>query len=358
MPTTSARLLSLLSLLQARRDWPGALLAERLDISPRTVRRDVDRLRELGYPVVSAKGPDGGYRLEAGADLPPLLFDDEQAVALAVALQTATASGAGIGEAAARALATVRQVLPARLRGRVDALRVVAVERRAARPAPPVDGAVLMALGGVVHAGEVLRFDYAPVSSAGSAGGAGSAGESGDAGSCEGGGRGGSVPRRAEPHHLVTWGGRWYLVAWDLDRADWRTFRVDRITPKIPTGPRFARRDVPGGDVAAFVARRFQGSDGPGDWPCRGEVVLGLPAAEVSPYAADGVVEELGPDRCRLVLGSWSWAGLAATVGRFDADIEVVGPPELREAFARLARRCARAAKGPHPAPPRSPRDV
>src|SRR3954468_23273945 len=152
MPKTSARLLSLLSLLQARRDWPGPLLAERLDVSPRTVRRDVDRLRELGYPVVATKGPEGGYRLDAGAELPPLLFDDDQAVALAVALQTATTSGAGIEEAAARALTTVRQVMPARLRRRIDALQVVAVERPAARPDRQVDSGVLMALSTAVHA--------------------------------------------------------------------------------------------------------------------------------------------------------------------------------------------------------------
>src|SRR5688572_23161126 len=133
---TSARLLALLSLLQARRDWPGALLAERLEVSPRTVRRDVDRLRELGYPIVTAKGPDGGYRLGAGTQLPPLLFDDEQAVALAVALQIATTNGAGIEEAAVRALNTVRQVMPARLRHRIDTLQVTAVERFAA---PRVD---------------------------------------------------------------------------------------------------------------------------------------------------------------------------------------------------------------------------
>src|SRR3954469_12096483 len=159
VPKTSARLLSLLSLLQARRDWPGAALAERLGISARTVRRDVDRLRELGYPVTAFKGPDGGYRLDAGADPPPLLFDDEQAVALAVALQVAVTSGAGIEEAAARALTTVRQVMPARLRRRIDALQVLAVERPAARPDRQVDSGVLMALSAAVHAREVLRFD-------------------------------------------------------------------------------------------------------------------------------------------------------------------------------------------------------
>ncbi|MGW7689713.1 helix-turn-helix transcriptional regulator [Streptomyces asiaticus] len=326
MPKTSARLLSLLSLLQMRRDWPGQLLAERLDVSPRTVRRDVDRLRELGYPIVAAKGPDGGYRLGAGSDLPPLLFDDDQAVALAVALQTATVTGAGIEESAARALSTVRQVMPARLRHRVDALQVTAVEGADTRPNPQVGPQAFMTLSAAVRAREVLRLDYAPVSAPDAADPAV------------------TPPRRVEPHHLVTRGGRWYLVAWDLDRDDWRTFRVDRISPRTPTGPRFTPRDVPGGDVAAFVASRFQGSDGSGGRPCRGEVILDLPASIVSTYTRDGVVEEVGPDRCRLVLGAWSWPGLAAAIGRFDADIQVIGPPELKEAFAHLARRFADAA--------------
>ncbi|XVS66495.1 helix-turn-helix transcriptional regulator [Actinosynnema sp. CA-299493] len=316
MPKTSARLLSLLSLLQARRDWPGALLAERLRVSPRTVRRDVDRLRELGYPIVTTKGPDGGYRLGVGSRLPPLLFDDEQAVALSVALRIATTAGAGIEEAAARALHTIRQVMPARLRHRIDTFQVTAVERASA---PQVDSGVLMAISGAVHAREVLRFDYA-------------------------GGDAEAPPRRVEPHHLVTRAGRWYLVAWDLDRADWRTFRADRITPRTPTGPRFTPRALPAEDVAAFVADRFSGSAGSGGWPCLGEVILDLPAADVSPFVHDGLVEPLAPNRCRLTLGSWSWPALAATVGRFDADIEVVGPPELKHAFAHLARRCAKAA--------------
>ncbi|MBB2915300.1 putative DNA-binding transcriptional regulator YafY [Streptosporangium becharense] len=329
MPKTSARLLSLLSLLQARRDWPGALLAERLEVSPRTVRRDVDRLRELGYPISTTKGPDGGYRLDAGTELPPLLFDDEQAVALAIALQIAATTGAGIEEAAARALNTVRQVMPARLRHRIDTVRVTAVERSATRPAPQADSGVLMTLSAAVHAREVLRFDYTPASPPA---------VDGDGVQIP--------PRRVQPHHLVTWGGNWYLVAWDLDREDWRTFRADRITPRTPTGPRFTPRELPGGEVAAFVAGRFRGSGGSGGWPCRGEVILDLPAAAVSRHIYDGVVEELGPNRCRLVLGSWSWPGLAAIIGRFDADIEVVGPAELKDAFARLARRYADAATG------------
>ncbi|MFE3940101.1 helix-turn-helix transcriptional regulator, partial [Streptomyces goshikiensis] len=152
MATTSARLLSLLSLLQARRDWPGQLLADRLEVTPRTVRRDVDRLRELGYPIAATRGPDGGYRLDAGSELPPLLFDDDQAVALAVALQTAAGTGAGIEEAAARALNTVRQVMPARLRHRIDALRVTAVERAPDRPRPHADPQVLLRRSAAGHA--------------------------------------------------------------------------------------------------------------------------------------------------------------------------------------------------------------
>lgn len=334
MPRTSARLLSLLSLLQARRDWPGPLLAERLDISERTVRRDVDRLRELGYPIAAFKGPDGGYRLDAGSQLPPLLFDDEQAVALSVALQLATTAGAGIEEAAARALTTVRQVMPARLRHRIDAVQVTAVQRPSARPDSTVDSGVLNALGAAVHAREVLRFDYAATTE----------GPAGDDTTP-------AAPRRAEPHHVITWGGRWYLIAWDLDRAQWRTFRADRIRPRTPTGPRFAARELPGGEVAAFVASRFTGSDGSGGWPCQGEVILDLPAGEVVPYTRDGIVEAIGPDRCRLVLGSRTWRALAAEIGRFDSDIEVIGPLELTAAFAQLARRYGDAAASSSAAP-------
>ncbi|MEV0033392.1 WYL domain-containing protein [Nocardia sp. NPDC050793] len=328
MPKTSARLLALLSLLQARRDWPGALLAERLDVSPRTVRRDIDRLRELGYPIAAIKGPEGGYRLAPGADLPPLLFDDEQAVALAVALRIAVASGAGIEEAAMRALTTVRQVMPARLRRRIDALRITALG--SSKPGPPVETHVLTAISAAIHAREVLRFDYATTSQAAAVGAA-------------------TPARRTQPHHLVARDGHWYLIAWDLDREDWRIFRADRITPRIPTGPRFSPRELPGEDVAQFVTSRFRGSDASGDWPCRGEVILGLPAAAVAPFASDGVVEELGPDRCRLVLGSWSWPSLAAALGAFDADIDVIGPRELRDACARLARRYADAVRNGAP---------
>ncbi|MET8146071.1 YafY family protein [Sphaerisporangium sp. NPDC005288] len=323
MPRTSARLLALLSLLQTRRDWSGTVLADRLGVSLRTVRRDVDRLRELGYPIAAVKGPDGGYRLGAGAELPPLLFDDEQAVALTIALQiAATTPGNGLAEPSERALNTIRQVMPSRLRHRIDALRVTAVERPIARPATPVDGEVLLAISAAVHAREILRFDYGA--------------EASDV-----------PPRRVEPHHLITWDGRWYLIAWDLDRDAWRTFRADRITPRTLNGPRFIPRVLPGGDAATFFASTFRGSgDASGDWPCQGTVILDLPAATVALYSRDGLVEEAGPHRCRLTLGSWSWPGLAAAIARYDADIEVIGPDELTDAFDRLARRFARTAAG------------
>lgn len=258
MHKTSSRLLALLSLLQSHRDWSGQDLAERLDITSRTVRRDIDRLRELGYPITTVKGPAGGYRLEAGTHMPPMLFDDGQAVAL----QTA-ATGTTIAEDASRALATLSQVMPSRLRHRIDMLRITAVQPPAAGDTHQVDSQVLTDLGRVIHAREELRFDYAP-------------GPSTTA----------DNPRRVRPHHLVTWRNRWYLLAWDLDRENWRTFRVDRIRPRIPTGPRFTPRELPGGDVSAFITSRFRGNDGTTtDWPCQGEVILHLPAADIAPFA-------------------------------------------------------------------------
>ncbi|MFD6393072.1 helix-turn-helix transcriptional regulator [Nocardia sp. NPDC055029] len=322
---TSRRLLSLLSLLQVRRDWPGMLLAERLAVSERTVRRDVERLRELGYPIHAVKGPEGGYRLDAGSELPPLLFDDEQAVALAVALRIAVGTGAGIEEAAARALTTVRQVMPSRLRQRVDALEVIAVEPGGRRVDPQVDTAVLLALSAAVRSAEEVRFDYRSVADSPHPGL--------------------QPARRVHPHHLVARGGRWYLIGWDPQRHDWRIHRADRMALRVPNGPRFTPRQVPGGDVAAFLSARFKGSDSADSWPCRGEVILDLPVAQVAPFAGDGTVEELGPARTRLLTGSWSWPALAATLARFDTEIEVIGPDSLRDAFTALSRRAARAAR-------------
>jgi predicted DNA-binding transcriptional regulator YafY len=306
-------MLSLLSLLQTRRDWPGQTLADRLGVTSRTVRRDVDRLRELGYRIAATKGPDGGYRLDAGSELPPLLFDDEQAVAIAVALQSAASSGVDISEASERALATVRQVMPSRLRHRIDGIRF-----SSATGGERVDPAVIEAVSAAVRDRLTLRFDY----------GAGDADDERDAGPA----------RRTEPHGLVARNARWYLVAWDLDRGDWRVFRLDRMSPRVPTGPRFAPRSVPTGDAGSFVDARAKGSDA-GRWPCIGRVELDLPARAVAPWMEDGQVEPITEGTSRVTLGSWSWAGLLAQVLRFDAPFRIVDPPELRAAARELAGR-------------------
>ncbi|WP_430332587.1 helix-turn-helix transcriptional regulator [Rhodococcus sp. ACT016] len=323
MAGSPSRMLKLLSLLQAGRDWPGRVLAERLGISDRTLRRDVDHLRELGYRISAIKGPDGGYRLDPGSELPPLLFDDDQAVALTVALQVAAASGVTDGEAALQALMRIRQVMPSRLLHRIDAVAFTTLPADNAG-ATAVDPKILIAVSSAVREQLVLRFDYVSV-----------ARSADDAHS----------RRRVEPHHVVFAGGRWYLVAWDLESDDWRAFRLDRMTPRIPTGPRFVPRTVPRGDVRDFLAGRFKGSDRGNVWPCMGEVVLHLPARDVAPFVPDGIVEELASDRCRLVVGAWSWVALAASIGRFDAAILEVAPRALADAFELLAERFADAAR-------------
>lgn len=319
--TTTSRLLDLLSLLQTRRDWPGSLLASRLDVSDRTVRRDVDRLREMGYSIRATMGPEGGYRLDAGSELPPLLFDDDQTVAVAVALQMATGAGEGLEEAAIRALGTIRQVMPLRLRRRLDAFEVTAVGRAGDGAPADVSLDVLVTLADSIRDREVLRFDYARRGH-----------DDDEQEACQ--------ARRVEPHHLVTSHGRWYLLAWDLERDDWRLFSVDRVHPRVPGGPRYVPRVVPGGSVREFVSARFKGS-AVDEWPCRGTVIVELPARDVLPFVGDGTVVAVDDQRCALEAGSWSWGALAVSYGRFEVPMQVVGPPELAAAFATLAQRYA-----------------
>lgn len=306
-------MLSLLSLLQARRDWPGQALADRLGVTPRTVRRDMERLRELGYRVTATKGPYGGYRLEAGSELPPLLFDEGQAVAVAVALQSATAGGVDIAEDAERALATVRQVMPSRLRQRMDGIRFAEVPAELR-----VDPSVLEAASAAVRDRQVLRFDY--------------------------GGAADRPPRRTEPHAVVAREGRWYLLAWDLDAADWRTYRLDRMRPRVPTGPTFAPRPLPAADAQTVLAARAKGSTTEDRWPCIGVVVVERDAREIAPWVGDGEVEPLPDGSCRLTVGSWSWTGVLAAVARFDAPFTISGPEALRDAAVALASRVLAAA--------------
>lgn len=319
---TSARLLKLLSLLQARRDWTGADLATRLGVSERTVRRDVDRLRELGYPVDASRGTDGGYRLGTGASMPPLLLDDDEAVAIAVGMRTAARTPVtGIEETSVRALAKLEHVLPPRLWRRVTALAEYTVPIPPDSPAPQIDPAVLTALASACRDHERLRFDY----------------QSHD---------GTATVRTAEPHRLVSWGRKWYLVAWDTEREDWRTFRVDRIEPRTPTGPRFPPRELPGGgDVAAFVARGVSSAG----YRFQARITVRAPAAEVAARInpAVGLVEAIDDNSCVLATGADSVATVAVYIGLLDFDFEVSEPPELVAWIRMLADRYRRAATDP-----------
>lgn len=239
-------------------------------------------------------------------DLPPLLFDDDQAVAIAVALQSVASAGVDLEDAAARALSTVRQVMPSRLRHRIDAIRFSG----AAAPTT-VDPAVLEAVSRAVVDRLTLRFDY-----------------SGDD----------LPPRRTEPHALVARNGRWYLVAWNIDRGEWRSYRVDRIVPKSP-GPRFAPRSIPTGDARTFLDARFKGSSQADRWPCYGEFLLDVPAGQIAPRLDDGELEQVTDTTTRVRVGSWSWAELMAWILRFDAPFTIVGPEPFVRASSVFADR-------------------
>ncbi|MFD5829716.1 helix-turn-helix transcriptional regulator [Lentzea sp. NPDC060358] len=311
MLETSARLLRLLALLQSRRDWQGSELADELQISPRTVRRDVDRLRELGYPVNATTGSFGGYRLGAGAELPPLLLDDNEAVAVVVALRTTPITG--LEDVSLRALLKLEQVLPSRLRHRVSAFdHVEQVPRE--HVAESLDPDLLTTLAAVCRDSETIRFDYRSHDGAPSR-------------------------RRVEPHRLVNWGRRWYLVAWDRDRTDWRSFRVDRISsPTPPFGPRFTPRDF---DATSFVASRVSSAA----WRFQARVLVRAPADAVAARinAVIGTVEAVDADTCVLVTGSDSVESLAVWIGLLGFDFEVTSPPELVAHVRSLAGRYARA---------------
>ncbi|MEU7607875.1 YafY family protein [Micromonospora sp. NPDC049204] len=317
MVETSVRLLRLLTLLQVRREWSGPELAERLAVTTRTVRTDVERLRVLGYQIESHPGVAGGYRLGAGSALPPLLLDDDEAVAVAVGLRAAAGgSVTGIEETSLRALAKLEQSLPSRLRHRVDALRAATVS--AAGGGPTVDADTLTAVSTAVHRAERLRFDYA--------------GHDGTA-----------TVRDVEPYRLVYTGRRWYLLGWDTDRADWRTFRADRIRPRVPTGPRFTPREPPGGDAVAHVLRGV----GSTAWPHPARVRLHASADQVAqriPSTA-GLLEAIDERTCLLHTGGESLSNLAAFLSTIGVDFDVLDPPELRDVVRAVAARFGRAAQ-------------
>ncbi|WP_329488633.1 YafY family transcriptional regulator [Kitasatospora sp. NBC_01246] len=327
MTDTPARLLNLLSLLQTPREWPGSELAERLQVSSRTIRRDIDRLRALGYPVEATMGAIGGYRLVAGTAMPPLLLDDEEAVAIAVGLRAAAGHAVvGIEEASVRALGKLLQVLPGRLRHRVGALNTATVPLLTG-DGPTVDPEDLTVLAGAVTNRERLRFHY----------------RAGD---------GAETRRQVEPNRLVSTGRRWYLVGYDLDRDDWRLFRVDRISEPFPTGARFTPRELPAEDAAAYVASKLRR-------PAATHTLvatLHMPASEVESWisrAADTTVEPVDDRSCRLRSRSDSLGYLAMRLLMLGCEFEVHEPPEMNAHLRALAARAARAADsgGPvHPA--------
>ncbi|WP_283136038.1 helix-turn-helix transcriptional regulator [Rhizohabitans arisaemae] len=331
MADTSRRALRLLSLLMTPRCWSLGELASRLEVGERTVRRDIETLRALDYPVTTVHGPGGGYRLSSGHTLPPLSFDDEQALAVAVALQTAPSTVFGFGEDAGRALETLTRVMPARLRAAMESLRLTRLRNYWEFPAPPIAAETLKAAGSAVRHRQVLIADTLRAD--------GTRPVPGDDDF--------SPARRVEPHHLVIWAGRWYLVGYDLGDGTWRVHRLDRLRLHPPTGVPVLPRDLPGGDVALFVMTSHDRGDVLDTWECTGGARLNLSAETVARWAPGGsVVEHLGPDHCRLTIGAWSWAGVAGILATFDAGLDQVAPRELREACLRLSRRWRAVATG------------
>jgi predicted DNA-binding transcriptional regulator YafY len=323
MLETSARLLRLLSLLQARRDWTSSELATRLGVTTRTIRNDVDRLRGLGYPVDARPGAGGGYRLGTGAALPPLLLDDEEAVAVAIGLRSvASGSIAGIEEISVRALAKLQQVLPARLRRQVSAFQSYALPMPS--PGPQVDPDVLTVIASACRDHERLRFDYRAHSGAASR-------------------------RLVEPYRLVNDRRRWYLLAWDTDRDAWRTFRADRIEPRTPAGPRFTPRALPPDpEIAAQVARGV----GEATWRYRARVIVHAPAAYVRARLPIPVeVESLGEGQCAFEPGSDHPEMLALYLGMLNADFRIIESPELVNALRKVTSRYQRAIDASQRAP-------
>ncbi len=319
MTTTSSRLLALLALLQTRRDWPGDELADRLEVSGRTIRRDVERLRGLGYPVESLSGPGGGYRLKAGTAMPPLLLDDDEAIAIAVGLRTAARSSvSGIEDSAVRALVKLEQVLPSHLRRRVQALGMATVAPGVG--GPTVDPQYLTVIAAACRDGERLRFAY----------------RSRD---------GAETRREVEPHSLVNLGRRWYLVAWDRRREDWRSFRIDRLERPAPTGVRFSPRALPAADAAEYVRQGITGS------PNRHEarITVRAPAADVERrYSAwwGMTVKPIDDHCCELRVGDEDLGWLTMRVSMIADEFEVHEPEELRERLEALADRLLRASGG------------
>jgi predicted DNA-binding transcriptional regulator YafY len=319
MLETSARLLRLLSLLQARRDWTGPHLAERLGVTTRTVRKDIDRLRGLGYPVDATPGVSGGYRLGVGAALPPLLLDDDEAVAVVIGLRTAAGgSVAGIADSSVHALAKLERMLPSRLRRRVGTLAATMLTLPGpGGPGQSVDADALTAIAAACRDHERLRFDYRTHDGA-------------------------DGVRVTEPHRLVSSGRRWYLLAWDVDRRDWRTFRVDRMALRFPAGPRFVPRELSDEEATARMSRGLATAT----WSYRARVTVHAPAAEIAERLPAGIaVEPIDDHTCVIDVGSDGPQMLALYLGMLDADfrVDASAAPDLADHLRTLCARYARA---------------
>ncbi|MGW4796752.1 helix-turn-helix transcriptional regulator [Nonomuraea sp. NPDC004297] len=319
MANTSARTLRLLSLLQTHRHWPGAELAGRLEVSERTLRRDIDRLRELGYPVHSGRGTSGGYQLRSGTAMPPLLLDDDEAVAIAVGLRTgAGGTVEGIEESALRALAKVVQVMPSRLRRRVEALRTATIS--SPLDGPRVDATTLTVIAQACRDDERLAFTYTAPS-------------------------GEPAARLVEPHRLVARRRRWYLVGWDLDRADWRVFRLDRLTDAAATGARFRRRSLPAPDAAAFVEQRL--GSRPARWDITVRVHAPIDAVRAITAVAGGRVAPEGDGSCLLQVRADDFDWPAFILIAAHAEFDVLQPPEFHQYVHDLGERLVRTGQRP-----------
>jgi predicted DNA-binding transcriptional regulator YafY len=309
MLSTSARLLRLASLLQARRHWPGRALADELGVDARTVRRDIDRLRELGYPIEASAGVGGGYALGRGADLPPLVLDDDEAVALAIALRVAAANVGGIEATSLRLMGKLDQLMPTRLRRRASALHAVTLSLRDGPPL--VDAGVLSALATACRDSRTLRFGYRN-----------HAGE--------------ASRREVQPLRLANYGRRWYLIAWDSSRDDWRSFRVDRIDGTPAAGDTFAPRPVPP-DVAARLERGIAYAP----FACRITLRLQGSVAElqhVLPVYC-GVLETESDTHSLLRMGAESADGLLAQLLMIGRDVELVEGHAMLPALRRQLKR-------------------
>ncbi|MFF6875277.1 helix-turn-helix transcriptional regulator [Streptomyces sp. NPDC012474] len=312
------RTLELLSLLQAKKEWTGEGLAQRLGVSPRTVRRDINRLRELGYPVTATKGPSGCYRLSRGARLPPLIVDDEQALAIALSLQTAPASVTGMGDATKRALNSIKELLPPHVAHRLATFSIEQIENAWELAPPQIDPALLAQLSTAAQQRDLVRFSYRSINH-------GSTEES---------------EVLAEPHRLVVWSGRWYMVAYDQQRCSWHAYRLDRIRLPAPTAWRFGEREVPDEDITRFVQSQPDRGDTPEAWPCWGTVLMECPAALVAKWAPGAASFEAIDDRItRIQMGAWSWSALIGFLITFDCRFTVEGPPELAEAARKVMGR-------------------